>query len=302
MSYPVKPWEQYEAQLRAAGERRVVDAVDAEFLVELGLLEPTGLLTTSGQAYFDAAFINKDEASLVLVMQIAFRDYRPAEAISQRLFGVPNVDKSTVDSVLRNVGLDADLTDRKLGTLLAVLARFEVIRYVRSKGEVVVLIPPLDSGQVPSTIFVSRETPFSNVMWLGRVLKQCNGHIYWLDKHFQLAGLEALADVADGNQIKEIRVLSLKLSDNSTPKVIKSYRALKSELAHRRIGFEWRFIDSALVRDSHDRWIIGADSAYNVPDVGTVMSGNKSEMSASGSATRLNTDFQGYWSSGVEVA
>lgn len=289
-------------QLRAAGERRAIDLVDAEFLIELGLVNSNGLLTKSGQTYFEESFINKNEASVTSVMQSVFREYPPAEAISQRLFGIPNVDRSTVDSTLRNVGLDSDLTDRKLGTLLVILARFEVIRYVRSKGEVIALIPPLQGGRVPSTIFVSRETPFSNVMWLSRVLKQCNNHIYWLDKHFQAAGLEALADVADGNRINEIYIISLRLPGNSSPKVLKSYRSLKLELAHRGISLEWRFIDSTLVRDSHDRWIIGADSAYNVPDVGTIMSGNKSEMSASGNTLRLNQDFNTYWAQGVEAA
>jgi len=215
---------------------------------------------------------------------------------------VPHVDKATVDSVLRNVGLGVDLTDRKLGTLLTLLDRAEVIRYVRSKGVLNVLLPPMDNGQVPSTVFVSRETPFSNVMWLGRVLKQCEGHIYWIDKHFQPAGLETLADVADGNRISEIRVISLKLPDNSTPKAMKAYRSLKTELSNRGISLEWRFVDSSVVRDSHDRWVIGSTSAYNVPDVGAVMSGNKSEMSRSESAGRLNADFENYWSQGTEVA
>jgi len=302
LAYPVNTWEQYEVVLRAAGERRLTSAEDAEFLIALGLLTDAATLTPTGQAYFDAAFIDRDERSVVLAIQTALREYAPTQAILQRLYGVPHVDKSIVDSVLRNVGLGADLTDRKLGTLLTLLDRAEVIRYVRSKGELSVLLPPMDNGQVPSTIFVSRETPFSNVMWLGRVLKQCEGHIFWIDKHFQPAGLEALADIADGNRISEIRVLSLKLPDNSTPKAMKAYRSLKTELANRGITLEWRFVDSSVVRDSHDRWVIGANSAYNVPDVGTVMSGNKSEMAKSDSSARLKADFETYWAQGQEVS
>lgn len=301
MTYPVKSWDQYEAQLRAAGEYRSSSTADAEFLIELGLLGVDGVLTKLGQAYFEASFINKDAVSVTLVMQSAFRSYVPAEAISQKLFGVRGVDKATVNSTLRNAGLGSGLTDRNLGTLLVILARFEVISYTRGKGEIVVLIPPLDAGQTPGTIFISRDTPFSNVMWLGRVLKQCKEHIYWLDKHFKAAGLEALADVADGNQIQDIRILSLQLPDNSTPKIRKSYQSLKAELAYRGISLEWRYIESTMVRDTHDRWIIGSNSAYNVPDVGTIMSGNKSEMSASDNAMRLNEDFSAYWDEGVEV-
>lgn len=278
MTHPVKTWEQYEVILRARGERRLAVVTDANFLVDDGLLTDMATLTPTGQAYFHAAFIDRDERSIVFALQTALREYPPTQAIMQRLFGLPPFAKSIVDSVLRNAGLGDDLTDRILGTLLTLLDQAEVILFVRSKGELSVLVPPMDNGQVPSTVFVSRETLFSNVMWLGRVLKQCEGHTFWIDKHFQSAGLEALADVADGNRISEIRVIPLRLPDNSTPKAMKAHPSLKAELSNRGVALEWRFVDSSVVRDSHDRCIIGANSAYNVPDLGTVMSGNKSEM------------------------
>lgn len=73
-------------------------------------------------------------------------------------------------------------------------------------------------------------------------------------------------------------MIPLRLPDNSTPKAMKAHPSLKAELSNRGVALEWRFVDSSVVRDSHDRCIIGANSAYNVPDLGTVMSGNKSEM------------------------
>ena len=83
---------------------------------------------------------------------------------------------------------------------------------------------------------------------------------------------------------------------------MKAYQALKQELLAKKIQLEWRFVDSTVVRDTHDRWIIGASSARNVPDVGTIMSGNKSEISASDSSVRLQTDFLKYWDDAVEAA
>ncbi len=300
MMYPSKAWEQYERIFKDVGENRGRASDDAEFLRELGLVTEDRL-SVDGQSYFDARFVLRDEAATIAAMQPVLMRYRPAMAISQRLYGVPHVDKVTVETVLRNVGMGEGLTDRKLGSLLSLLARFGIISYVKSQGEIVALQAPLEAGQVPPVVFISRETPFSNIMWLTRVLRECRGHIYWLDKHFQVGGLEAIADACDGNRLSEVRVLSLKLPANSTGKVMKSYKALKKELLIKEIALEWRFIDSSHVRDSHDRWIIGSDTARNVPDVGTVMSGNKSEISMSSSVDRLNSDFLAYWVLAVEA-
>jgi hypothetical protein len=300
--YPKSSWSTYDMTLKMIGERRSVEFEVAEFLVEIGLVDSSLKLTDSGQSYFNARFIRQDNDEGVDIIQQLLLGYEPVMAMSQRLYGVPNVDKSIVGTLFRNVGLGEGLTDRNLGTLLAILSNFGVITYAKNKGEVVVLHPPLEAGTVPSTIFVSRETPFSNVMWLTRVLRECDEYIYWLDKHFQPAGLEALADASDGNRIKEVKILSLQLPANSSAKVTKAYQALKKELLQKGIQLEWRFIASSLVRDTHDRWVIGAISARNVPDVGTIMSGNKSEMSSSNNAERLSSDFLGYWKSGVEVA
>jgi hypothetical protein len=301
LPYPNNSWEYYDQALKQLGDKRPVEMADFDFLVDLELVLPSADLTSSGQAYFDSRFIDKDSVATLLVMQAALTQHRPVLAVVQRLFGVPKVNKSVVDSLLHNIGLADGLTDRKLGSLLGILAKFEVISYVKSRGEIVVLHAPLESGHIPSNIFISRDTPFSNVMWLTRVLLECKEHIYWLDKHFQSRGFEAIADAADGNRVTEIRILSLSLPNNSTPKSINAYKALKVELLAKKIAFEWRTVDSSVVRDTHDRWIIGIDNATNVPDVGTIFSGNKSEMSTSSSATRLNNDFLNYWALGSEM-
>jgi hypothetical protein len=54
------------------------------------------------------------------------------------------------------------------------------------------------------------------------------------------------------------------------------------------VALEGRFIDSWLVRGTHDRWVIGQSGAWNLPDIGTILSGSKSEISKSDHAERLN--------------
>jgi hypothetical protein len=89
-----------------------------------------------------------------------------------------------------------------------------------------------------------------------------------------------------------VRILSLELDGNSSSRVRKKYLALQQELSGKDIT-------STLVRETHDRWVIGDSTARNLPDVGTIFSGNHSEISKSDHAERLNKTFEGYWLQGT---
>ncbi len=55
------------------------------------------------------------------------------------------------------------------------------------------------------------------------------------------------------------------------------------------------------MRDTHDRWIIGAKTARDVPDVGTIFSGNNSEMNRSDQHVELTALFDSYWDRAIAV-
>lgn len=76
---------------------------------------------------------------------------------------------------------------------------------------------------------------------------------------------------------------------------LKQYRDLRAELAGRSVDLQWRVIDSTQIRDTHDRWVIGADTARNVPNVNAIYTGQHSEMHASPSRAELSGLFDGYW-------
>jgi hypothetical protein len=298
MALPSKVWDKYEADLRQLGEHRGgVDTSDG-FLESLNLVGENGQLTESGKGLFNALFVAPNPSVTHEIMHGALLQNTEALAVCQALYGVPNVGKQNAESALRAQQLGDGLTDRRLGTLLTILGLFGVISYKR--GQIEILDPPINEGVVPASVFISRETPFSNTLWMTRVLRECKGHVYWIDKHFQPGGLEMIADAADGNRVSVIRVLSLQLEGNSSSKTRKKYHALKQELQGKGIAFEWRFIDSTLVKSTHDRWLIGENTARNVPDVGTVLSGNHSEITKSDHADRLNEEFEKYWPQGKE--
>ncbi|GIF78364.1 hypothetical protein [Asanoa siamensis] len=297
--YPTKAWVNYEAILKSIGEKRAVADSDSRFLSAIGLVDGDGSLTESGTKYFTAKFVQRDEDSARAALQAILIDYPAVGVICQFLSGVPNADKGNAESILRNQGMGDGLTDRSLGSLLTLMSTTGVIRY--SKGTIEVLIHPAQMETVPASVFVSRATPFGNRAWLRRILRECDGFIYWLDKHFLPIALENLWEVADGRQIAEIRIISLKLQQNSGRKALRDYHDLVAELAHKSISIEWRAIDSKLIRDTHDRWIIGSSTARNVPDVGTIYSGNHSELNRSDQAVELRALFEGYWASATPI-
>lgn len=294
MSMPTKTWARYLDDIRSLGERRAAPDLSDKFLADIELVDEHGLLTDNGRLVFRQTFVAPDLEAIHQLIHDALLKNPETLVVCQSLYGVPRATKANADSALRSHGFGEATSDRKLGTLLTILDNFGVISYVR--GTVEVTDSLFVDGTVPPSVFISRETPYSNLLWLTRVLRECDDHIHWIDKHFMPAGLETIADAADGNRISEVQVLSLKLEGNSGSRVRRKYVNLQTELSHKGIVFEWRFIDSTLIRDTHDRWVVGQRTARNLPDVGTILSGNNSEISKSEHAERLNDAFLTYWS------
>jgi hypothetical protein len=301
---PSSGWGSYEAALLRIGERRTAEADDIEFLKAIGLVDHSDglpVLTESGKAYFNEQFIRREHDAARSVLRQCLLFYRPAEALVQLLAGLPDVDRSVAGIVLRSHGLGDGMTDRRLGSLLTLMDHAGLIWYAKNRGKLGVLVQPAHAVAPPPSIFISPETPFGNKVWLRRVLEECDGFIYWLDKHFLPAGLEFIWEGADGRRISEVRVLSLRLPESEGRRSLRRYRDLKTELVRRSIRFEWRTIDSALIKDTHDRWIVGASSARNVPNVNAILSGQNSEMNLSHQREELRALIDRYWTDAVPI-
>lgn len=293
---PTRSWQAYEEALRALGEHR--DAPNPEilaFLRSLGLAADDGL-AAAGRRYFHHRFIEQDEETALEVLrhQILSR-CTEAAAICQLLANRPLVARSVAETVLRSQGHGSDLTNRRLGSLLALMDHARVIAYARRESSFRVLAQPLSEPELPTSIFIAPDTPWSNREWLRRVLRECRGSILWIDKHFLPEGLDFLGATANGANVTDVRVLSLALAENETRKAKRAYRELARELEARGITFEWRFIDSKDVRDTHDRWIISDHRAWNVPNLNAILSGQHSELTGSGNAPELRKVFETAW-------
>lgn len=293
---PERGWDTYEAALRFVAERRgLPEEAHLKFLITLGLVDAERDLTRLGDRYFQAAFIYGDQEVARGVLAEALLDYPPAVVITQLLSGVPDTDRRTAETVLRSQGFGEGLTDRKLGALLSLLNRAGVVCYSKHSGRIEVLVSPTEASRLPSSIFVSPETPYGNKAWLRRLLRRCESYVWWLDKHFQHVAFDELWEALNGRRVGNVRIISLSLPEHESKKVRKLYKDLHAELANRGIKLEWRTIASTHIRETHDRWIISGAGAWNVPNVNAIYSGQHCEMVRSENHSGLSELYKKYW-------
>jgi len=303
---PSKAWGSYDAAIKSLGQLRPAGTeADVPFLLQLGIVlrEDPPRLSELGRRYFDARFIHGDEAATTQALQDALLLFPPVIAVAQILDGVAGATRSSVESVLRSQGFGEGLTDRKIGSLLALMDRAGIIRYTRGTGGIEVLTHIATAAEVPSSVFISPDTPFGNRVWLRRVLEEGGGTLRWLDKHFTSAAFEVLWEAIDGHKFREVRILSLHLVDiHDGRKVKRDYGNLVAELANRGVRLAWRVIESTKIRDTHDRWVITDTTARNIPNVNAIFSGQHSELNQSEQRDALETLFESYWQQAEDIA
>lgn len=302
MALPARSWTSYLSEIHALGEKRCTDGHPQDgFLASAGLLNGGSALSEKGRRLFDALYIQGDSEAADTVLREALLEYPPAMAILQLLSGSRDPSRSNVEAILRSRGFLSTQPDRCIGSLLMLLNHAKLIRYQKTTGEVRVLWTPADESKTPRTMFISPDTPFGNRAWLRAVLSQCREHIYWLDKHFLTAILDELWNTVTGSHVSSIRILSLRLPDNSTRGPMREYSNFAREMDSRGVNAEWRILGSKDIRDTHDRWIITEDAAWNVPNANAILSGQNSEICESDSRSELAELFLKYWNRAQDV-
>lgn len=302
MGLPTSGWKQYLETIRAAGEKRRVTAASPEgFLSAIGLLDGGAELSDRGRNLYDALYVQGNSDAADAILREALLEYPPAMAVLQLLIGCSSPNRGNVEAILRSRGFLTTQPGRCIGSLLMLMNRTKLIRYEKSSGAIRVLWTPADEPQTPRTMFISPDTPFGNRAWLRAVLRQCRQEILWLDKHFSTAVLDDLWSTVAASRVSSIRILSLLLADNSARGPAREFRTFVREMDSRGVSVEWRTLASTDIRDTHDRWIVTSNAAWNVPNVNAIVSGQNSEMCESDSHAQLRELFMKYWQAAKSV-
>lgn len=300
-------WKKVLPYIQAAGESGSICQHDLgddySFWEELGIFEKsaTGVLSDIGRVVFESLYIRRDgkEKEALKHLLLAFP---PTIALQQYLWGVQEVNVDQTLTVLKTTGFWFYESKEPLTHFLDFLNYTGIITYNKKTRAVKILISP-DVPRAPRNVFIDPSRPFSNILWIKRVLGECDGSILWLDKHFQKEGLDWLWSIGDAERITEIRILSLDMGDaNLGTDARKYFKRFKQEMENKGIKTTWATIDSKQIRDAHDRWILdGVGYLRNVPNVNAISSGQRSEMNLSENYDEARRMFEEYWLEGTEI-
>lgn len=302
-SLPEAPWRELRLQIKSLGEGLPLNKTKENFIFlnDLEIVDNTNKLTVKGRLLFEEAFIRKNSEREWEILLNALLNHPAAQALQQYLWGMENVSIEQVITTLRATGFLKTYRTATLTHFLDLLNSVGFLCYNKKRKKVRILLAPSNIS-APKNIFISPERPFSNIMWMKKVLSECKDFIYWLDKHFQKEGLEWLWSVADANKIKEIRILSLNLGEsNLNTEAKEMYSRLKRELQLKGISILWKTIESTKIRDQHDRWIIGKDYLRNLPNVNAINAGQRSEIISSDNYKDALAAFEKYWKLSQEI-
>lgn len=306
ITLPTSDWLHHDKIIKALGEKDPIHDTSDDvmaFLESLGMVS-SNALTDSGYKYFEFKFIKSDPVSAKRILFDKLLTYPPAELIVQLLHGVKSATRSNALSILKNHEYWQYSNETPLTYLLLLMNEVELLSYSKKFKTIRVIFNPNElKNEIPHNIFIEPNKPYSNRTWLKKILGDCDKHIYWIDKHFQKEALEIIWEIADGNKINEIKILSLNLGVEHISKQTKDdYLRLKKELFEtKKIILLWFEIDSKLIRDAHDRWIICAKNAWNIPNVNAIISGQRSEINKSINRSEVLAAFSNYLKMAKEI-
>ncbi|MDA0525798.1 hypothetical protein [Methanococcoides alaskense] len=266
------------------------------FLKGIYFIDKNCNLTDIGKSYYTEKFVLADEDQAFETLSCALKKTKPVHMICQIMWGKTNISK---DNILNLLHVEKILDSSKkvnLGSFLFILNKCNIISYDKKSGLIKILYNPLIENISTKSLFIAPEKPFTNVMHLRKILAECDGYIWWLDKHFGAKGFEPLVESVDANKVEHIKILTG--NPHIDEKMKNDFKRFKEEMKNRGIDAECRVIlDKGTFHDIHDRWIISKDLIYNVPPINSIYKGQFSEINI----TNKMPPFEKWWDSATEL-
>ncbi len=273
---------------------------DEEFLRQLGYLEDFGGLTERGLRIVTLILIQNDSNAASAMFEQDLSMVPATQALLQALWGIDDISVDQARMALLFAGADKEEVDDKLTNYLGVLNQNSIIVYNRKDRKIRILVSPLSSSVPPPHIYIDRSRPYSNDLRIREILRECRGSINWLDKYFQKEAFEWILREANAANITNVKILSNTVGDNGL--AIKDYKRLKKELSLKGVSLEWRMLPREDTHDLHDRWIFDdGNVCYNIPSVGSINSGQMSELHQSPNHKEIRASFDQYFRKGKQA-
>lgn len=270
------------------------------FLEELGFIGDNNF-TDVGEEYYKSKYIKNDEEFAQKILFNTLIKYPPTQVICQILWGRPNLTRKNIYRllVLKEFINSNTFKEETLGGYLMLLNSVKVINYNKKTNAIRIQFNP-GNVEIPSldTIFLSPDTPYSNVKKLREIIRVSSKYIYWFDKQFSSIGFDPLIDEVDGNNVNEIKILTSIQGNSINSKLKSEFERFNEEMKNREVETELRVIcDKELYNSIHDRWLISKKIIYNIPPVNTIYRGQFSEFKK----TENEPPFEDWWAKGLDL-
>lgn len=244
------------------------------FLVELGFIDDE-YLSSDGKTYFELMYIYQDYKLAKDYIKARLQKNPIINLIKQVFYGRGKVSVEQLRILINyhNIASREIMYDETT-SLLILLNKYDVLTYDKKNKRF--YFNDFEDIDIPiKQYYITPSTPFSNIYNMRKVIRACNGDIYWIDKHFRKEGLELILDGLAPTGVLSVTIISS--TCNITQSARADYYALKEELKNRDIILTWAVIvDNTF--EWHDRWIVAGNCCYNIPPVLSIIRGQRAEI------------------------
>lgn len=247
-----------------------------DFLEQAGLLQIEHYaLSDVGKRLFESIFIFPDEAAFNdQLVQVLLRN-PVVNLLCQSFYGRGKASVEQLRVLLNYHGIGSkDIEYSNVVSVLTLLNKYGIVVYDKKNKTFTVkksggFVEPIDQ------YYICPDTPYSNIYNMRKVIRSCQGNIFWVDKHFRKEGFEMLIDGLPYQGVSSITIISGK--DNVTASAKLDYLNLRTELSNRQITLSWRVIENASFK-WHDRWLVADNQCHNIPPVLAIIRGQRAEI------------------------
>lgn len=288
-------WKHIEDELLSyyEGDKQGLDSGATEFLQEIGFVDESAAITTTGTQYLDSKFIFEEEGHQMLLRN-ELLNVKEIRELCQSFYG----QQTTREKVERFFKSKTDITDEKeVGRILGILNEVDILSYSKRMGTVQFKETDQVEEEDQDSYRITPRTPYSNLVRFRKAIRAGEGDLLWVDKHFTKKGLEPLAEEVTGEKFDSVRVLTGPSHVNTNLR--DDFKRFVKEMDNRDITAELRVMtNQSQLRSLHDRWILSSDGAsWNVPPVNSLYGNQEAEIHK----TNEEVDFEDWWEDAEDI-
>lgn len=265
---------------------KTISAENVRFLEDNGIINDFYYtLSDVGKAFFELYFIHNQQSEALSLIKNMLLINPLVNLIIQVFLGRGKISIEQLRTLLNYHSIaDWEIDNKEVVSLLTFLNKLQIITYDKKNRAFTVNEPEIADSKPIKQYYVTPSTPFSNIINMRKIIRACEGDIYWIDKHFRKEAFEIILDGMLIQGVSSIVVISG--PENATASAKTDYALLKTELLSRSIALSWLIINDPAFK-WHDRWIVADNICYNIPPVLSIIRGQRADIVQSSPPTDM---------------